>query len=377
MESSTDPVLARLSTLQPLSGKILRQALAWSPWVCAFLLLADWLVGRGAFTRDILRFTASVAAVLELALFQHLFSRLADRLSEFTQQGTLAGEPEQTAFLRWLERLEHDLNHPLAWTVAGLLGAACLALTYPVLYFFQTGAPAFTPQDTLVYYTWGNAGLVAPLVGLFLGLLVWRAGALAFNLYRLGRDVDLRVLPEHPDRCGGLRILGDLCLQLALVVLIPAIYLAFWGIAYNLVPLDAIRDGATLYADTARRGLLFLVAAAFFLFLMPVNAIHRRMLRRRAEVQRELAELSASMDQIAAELRDQADRITPAQGKERLERLDFMDKVFQRSKRFPTWPFDARLLAGFASAQVLPLLSLLGAGEPITKALLILFGWFQ
>ena len=362
---------------QPISRPALRALLAWAPWVCAFLLLADWLIGRGAFSRDILRLSAAVAAVLELALFNHIFTRLPNRLAELYDQGVIQTEADRLAYVRWLDRFERESNSRLAWICGLVLALAGLSLTYPVLYRLNYGSLPEPPFNLWLYYTTGNAGFVAPLLGFFLGLLAWRAGVLAFNLYRLGRDIDLRVLPEHPDRCGGLRSLGDLCLQLAMVVLIPAIFLAVWGVAQGFIQLQALQTGAALYGDSARRWLLFLTAAGFFLFFLPLNSIHRRMDRRRLQVQRELAELSTKMEQIASELREQAEQMTPAQGKERLDQLEFMDKIYQRSRRFPTWPFDARLLAGFASAQALPLLSLLGVGEPITKGLLLLLGWIQ
>jgi hypothetical protein len=377
MQPTADLVITRLNRFRPISQPVLRTLLAWAPWVCAFLLLADWLIGRGAFSRDVLRLSAAVAAILELTLFNHIFTRLPSRLIELYEQGIIQDETDRQTFIRWLDRFEREANSRLAWIGGLILALAGLSLTYPILYRLKYNQIPDPPIDLWLYYTTGNGGFVAPLLGFFLGLLVWRAGVLAFNLYRLGRDIDLRVLPEHPDRCGGLRSLGDLCLQLAMVVLIPAIFLAFWGIIENVVKLQGLQTGAELYGDSARRWLLFLVAAGFFLFFLPLDSIHQRMNRRRLQVQRELAELSSKMEQIAAQLREQAEQMTPAQGKECLDQLEFMDKIYQRSRRFPTWPFDARLLAGFASAQALPLLSLLGVGEPITKGLLIILGWIQ
>jgi hypothetical protein len=185
-----------------------------------------------------------------------------------------------------------------------------------------------------------NGGFTAPLIGFLFGWLVWKGGVIARFIYLMGRDVDLKVLPEHPDRCGGLRSMGTLRLLLALLVLVPAIFLGFWGILVQYLALSGFQEGASLYGEASRRWLLVMVLAGFFLFLQPLYAIHRRMERKRMELQRELADLSTRIDQISTELRTQAETMTPAQGKERLDQLEFMDKIYQRAKDFPTWPLE-------------------------------------
>jgi hypothetical protein len=182
------------------------------------------------------------------------------------------------------------------------------------------------------------------------------------------------VLPEHPDRCGGLRAAGELCLQLALMMLVPAIFLSFWAVAVNFIQVPA-KDQNTFsfivkYAKPiAQDWLLILTLAGFFLFFQPLYSIHRRMQRRRKEIQQELSEISAMIEEIAVELRQQADKMTSAQIKEKLEQLESLQMVYTRSSRFPTWPFDAKQLAAFGSAQLLPILSLVGASDKIIKAI--------
>ncbi|MDR3575311.1 MAG: hypothetical protein P4L50_15735 [Anaerolineaceae bacterium] len=58
--------------------------------------------------------------------------------------------------------------------------------------------------------------------------------------------------------------------------------------------------------------------------------------------------------------------LTPQQGDEKLEMLKFLPKVCGENCRLPTWPFDWKLLLPFSNAQAVPLLTLIGAGQPIT-----------
>jgi len=57
--------------------------------------------------------------------------------------------------------------------------------------------------------------------------------------------------------------------------------------------------------------------------------------------------------------RAKADTLAPEQGKQRLETLEFVQKVYEQSKQIPTWPFDMDSLRRFAIAQAVTILGLI------------------
>jgi hypothetical protein len=371
-----DPILKELDQFQLFRSPILRKLVVWIPWVMSFLLLADWLVGPGIISRDQLRFPAFIAIILELVLLNVLLFNVTDRLTELYVQGVIPAnqEPINQAFARWLKQFQDDLVHSPAWIGGAILAVQGFGITYPALYLYETHKFPFDFWGMIRYYTYQNLALITPLAGFYIGLLFWRVGVVALNLYRLGNDVNLQVLPEHPDRCGGLRAAGDLCLQLALMMLVPAIFLAFWAVAVNYVPVP--KDSQATFdffvrnlKPIAQNWLLILVILGFFMFFQPLYSIHRRMQRRRKEIQQELAEIAGMIEKITVELRQKADQMTSAQIKEKLDQLESLQMVYTRSSSFPTWPFDAKQLAALGSAQLLPLLSLFGASDKIIAAI--------
>ncbi len=371
-----DPILIELSQFQLFRSPTLRRLVVWIPWMLSFLMLADWLIGPGIVARDQLRFPAFIAIILELILLNVLLLNLVDKLSELYIQGVVPANQGSIneAFERWLKRFQRDLDVSPAWIGGAILAIQGLGITYPAFYFYEVHKLPFDFWGMLKYYSIGNFAFMTPLAGYYVGLLLWRVGLVALNLYRLGKNVDLQVLPEHPDHCGGLRAAGDLCLQMALMMLIPAIFLAFWAVAVNSVQV-AVADQNNFsffvkYAKPiAQDWLLILTIAGFFLFFQPLYAIHRRMERRRKEIQQELSEISTMIEGIAVDLRQHADQMNSGQIKEKMEQLDSLQMVYTRSSHFPTWPFNGKQLAALGSAQLLPLLSLVGASDKIVKAI--------
>jgi hypothetical protein len=376
MDQETEPILTEVRRFRLFRSPILYGLVVWTPWILSFLLLADWLIGPGVFARDQLRLPAIIAVILEMVLLNVLLLNLPDKICELYIHGVVPANQEQInqSFAHWLEKFGRDLSNSPAWIGGIILAVQALGITYPALYYYDTHRFPFDFWGIVKYYSYGNLAFLPPLLAFFVGMLFWQVGIVALNIYRLGKNVDLQVTPGHPDHCGGLRAAGDICLQLALMMLIPAIYLSFWAIAVNhvQVPLGNQADFqffVKYLAPIAQDWLLVLILAGFFIFFQPLYSVHRRMERRRQEIQQELGEISAVIESTSIELRQHADKMTASQIKEKLDQIEALQQVYSHSSKFPTWPFDIKQLAAFGSAQLLPLLSLLGASDKAVKAI--------
>jgi len=73
------------------------------------------------------------------------------------------------------------------------------------------------------------------------------------------------------------------------------------------------------------------------------------------------------LTKLAFELRTQAHLLTPKEGTEKLETIQFMQKVYLESSHIPTWPFDWKVVLQFVSAQAVPILSLIGSSGPMIE----------
>jgi hypothetical protein len=131
----------------------------------------------------------------------------------------------EKAYLIFINNLETQLNHPRQWLMGA--GFAILVLTWSSTYEFE-GA-----RKALGILSYGGL-IVQPLAAVAIGIMAWRMLVVAVNVWQLARKFDLALKLGHPDRCGGLEPLGDLCLWNALVVSVAGIFLGGWLIAYQI-----------------------------------------------------------------------------------------------------------------------------------------------
>lgn len=370
-----EQVATALDRFQVMDNPTLRWLVLNLPIIFALLLLADWLIGSSIFAGDLFRLSAVVTVVVEILLVRILFDKVPEALCTIWRRG-LVGLPgdDQAAetFLDFIERFKAALNSRLAWVVGGVFAVGGIIATYPIRSWITSGGSPYTQAGQwFAFYVRMGAILEIPLAYM-LGLLAWRFGVIAWFIARLGEQLDLRVQPRHPDRSGGLKPVGDLCLTNAFLLLVPAFLLSTWVVASTQPGMELY----SLWSGLFKKGLVLLSVAAAFLFFRPLYHIHRQMQKRRQEIQSDLDELSGKIEGIALKLRAEADTLAPDEGARRLDELRFLEKVYQESSQSPTWPFDWNMVLKFATAEAIPILSLAGVGGPLVKVIEALIGLF-
>jgi hypothetical protein len=183
----------------------------------------------------------------------------------------------------------------------------------------------------------------------------------ATYITRLSAIFELQVIPNHPDRSGGLKPLGDLCFNLALVLLVPAFLIAVWLVAMTQPGLEILQ----LWQRFLSGLLILLCLGGIFLFLRPLWKIHRSMEAQRDIIRRDLDRLSNHIGLSPLTALSQGNRIPSDQGQGQFDRVDLIKRAYDEYWNVPTWPFDWNVLVKFATAEALPLLSLTGLGGPI------------
>lgn len=363
-----DLVAERISNLRVISNRFLQSTIAYLPVLLVVLLVADWLIGGGVFANDLFRLSGVLSVAIELLILGSLFKNLPETLGSMWTRGLVSypkdTQQTQDEYIKFMNAFEAALNSRWSWSL-GIAGAiAGISATYPVRFFLQTGNSPFDFTGLLAYYFLGNAAFIAAPLGYLLGILIWRTGVIVVFISKLGRQFKIMMQPNHPDRCGGLRPLGNLCLTVALLLIVPAIFLSVWGFATTFFEVGG-EIYTLLWSGLFRQWLAGLSVLALFAFLQPLYSVHLQMQKRRREIQAELDELTQRIDELSKELRTQAYALDPKQGEEKLETLAFMKKVYQENSHIPTWPVDWQTLLKFSSAQVVPILGLIGTSEPV------------
>jgi hypothetical protein len=256
-----------------------------------------------------------------------------------------------------------------------VLAVGAVLSTYPFRYLFLYGHLPYDGRTMLLYFFGSQADIITPILGFLVGLLAWRVGIIAFYIGKIGERFPLKIQVNHPDRCGGLKPLGDLALNLAVIILIPSIFLSVWGFINSISKDPSLQVYVVLWSGYFRQLLVVLSILSLFAFIQPLYKIHQSMETNARKIQSELDLLGQSIETASFELRTQAHTLSSQQVEEKLRSIEFMKKVYEENSRIPTWPFDWKTFAQFAGAQVIPLLSLQGTSGPIIDIVRNLFSF--
>lgn len=157
---------------------------------------------------------------------------------------------------------------------------------------------------------------------------------------QLGTRFELDVHAQHPDRSGGLRPVGELCLINALILAVPALDLGIWILVLQTQGLGAV------YAAM----IPVLLVLATLVFVQPLYAIHRAIMRSRSRLRPTLDALSAEIDRLAMEQLNAAASTHTDSVKQLSERLSLLRQTYQENHDIPVWPFDKRILGKFVTS---------------------------
>lgn len=369
-------VITRLENFRILVNPKVRTLFEWIPPLILLLMLADWLVGPGTFSRDTFRMTGMLTVALVMAAIQILFDRLPRVLKTIWRRGLIdvqSRDGDANTFLGYINQFESVLNSNYARVAALLLAAGSLFATYPFQYLMLAGRFPYDFPGLMVYYFGSQLGVVAPVLGFIVGVLAWRVGTIAYFIGVMGERFPIKIQVNHPDQAGGLKPVGDLAFNIAIIILIPSIFLAIWGFITTFFSDPGLQLYTTLWGGLFRQLLVLLGVLSFFAFLQPLYKIHLRMEEHAQAIRAELDSLGHKIEILSHELRSQADEIEPQQGEDKFRTIEFLKKVYLQNNRIPTWPFNWQTFFRFASAQAVPVLSLLGTSGPVAEMIKGLF----
>ena len=397
-----DPVLARLKSFQSIRGRVLKFVVLALPYAALLLLLGAFLIGA-----DPMFLTGMLAAAAAGFLFQALLRQIPRVLERLWKRQAVAvpartaafgapllesllnrlpswlGSPDsnQTVdmpadltarYLYFIKRFESALNHRFSLIFAVVL-TGIMYVSFSIR-IYQTSHRWWThlidwPVMLVQTGYWSYLAFAASqLVFAFvLGLLLWRMAVAAHKVYQLGSIFDLKLQVSHPDNCGGLRSLGDLCLTNALILTTPAIFLAAW-----LTVIPAYGPFSYRYSSYVSFYYVLLwivVVLALVAFVQPLYGVHRAMARERARLQ-------APLDEVELRIAHLTQRLLEGAGTANTEQLDDFRKqvaalreIYELNANVPVWPFDRKLLGRFSLAQFIPLLSLTGVAPAVVATL--------
>jgi hypothetical protein len=239
--------------------------------------------------------------------------------------------------LSMFEAYQHNLKRRRKY----ILIVSLLILT-AIYYFGYVLVPAI--RDTLVYhmndviFVFSYSGhLLIVFFVLFssmycIGVVWWTTYASGKYIRRLIKSCEFNIEPLHPDKCGGLKILGNFCFGLISPVFVGSVYF----VGYIFVALKAVTgvyDPITVLFIVAII-LLYALPISIYAFLIPLSNIHSKMLHSGEIEDKNYADNMESSRQMLQKLLDDG---KVEEAKEIKGKMDFMETTYIR---YPRWPLN-------------------------------------
>jgi len=248
------------------------------------------------------------------------------------------------------------LNSRREW-VLGCLGLGLAAWILFLVYPGRTTCPAaYSSGEILCLALRISLDLLNLLMGFAGGIAVWKVLAVIARLRTLSAIFDFKLQIDHPDKCGGLRPLGDLCVLIA-TVLSPVVFLiAGWLVFFLLAGrLEIPIENARRLIATLQGLLILAVFVDLLAFYLPLAAIRRTMLRARQLVEVEMNDVTAQIRDANTRLLSETERLTTEQSAELEQKLEFLKRVYDRNIKIPTWPIALGQWGQVISTNFVPL----------------------
>ena len=361
-----------LQLINPIQNSVLRRMFQILPWI--LILIALMGITEIVYFPLIFRMSQNhyfgIATVaLSLLAFQVLLKKTPETFRTLWNRMLISGPANKLSdeftnsdelYKNFLDNFSKTMNNPrqvLVGLICGFVGS--LWLIKQAFSWFSLSTVQDDPtlssmfqfsalSETLLWIiTFG--------IGYIVGLLIWRMVILGLSVHKLGKEFDLTLQRGHPDGCEGLAPLGNICLWNAIIISPAGIYLSA-----RLVLGDYFQE--YLYFL-----LIVVLAIAGISFFAPLWNIHKIMVAKKDEIYQQLNQLSQSINQLSRELLNRGSHLDPTESEKIGKKLDSLHKIYMNNQKIPVWPFNTRILARFVTSQIVPLLSLIGLGQPIIE----------
>ena len=195
-----------------------------APVVSLFVLIVLLASYELKTNQEQLTVVAWSACVGGFTLFLFHGGRVADAFESLARRNVLP----RRRYAAFVDRTGRDFSGP-----AVVVGAVLAPVV--VLIGWWLNDPGFVAGSRKDKLPWTvpeliEVGASLPLASL-VGIGLVRMSIIGRGIHRLGKRRKLHVYPYHPDGCGGLRPIGDLCLWNGIIIAFPAVALAVFVLA--------------------------------------------------------------------------------------------------------------------------------------------------
>ena len=364
-----------IKSFETTENRLLKFFFCTIPWLSLILSANSWL------DNNPMEASAFFTVSLSLLAFLHLSRLIPKTLDDLWTNGLITLNKSQfqesdleqvpkriiiaVNYLQFVKNFEKVLNSPCQW-ISGIIFA--IIAFWIENYFLGDRIVDWNALHYIVLSSFHSyESYVYLFIGFVIGCMAWRMIAVGIQVFSMGWKLDIVPNLLHQDKCGGLSSLGYLCFWNVLITSFLGIFLAGWLVLSKFPPYSFEYNQVYIPIHTALLALV--VEWLAFGFFLPLWGIHRELIINKETFFRDRGKLSSAIEDLR---RDMLNRISnlPTEGyTEMSERLNKMIEAYNISPTYPTWPFNTTILKKLAISQVIPVITLLGAGDSFSKIL--------
>lgn len=262
-------------------------------------------------------------------------------------------DPKTFSPAELVERLQDRFDSRWAWVASAFLSVWFLTLwTLSRLGYFDHTLGVI-PYMSLRSSRWSFAWVIAvSVVGphLFMSV-IWRIIVCSHSLNQIFRQTEkIKLRPLHPDRCCGLRFVGDFTLRMSGFVAFYPVFLTLLSLFYPEFVATPQLQAGLIYS-----GAVFYAGIASLVFIYPTQSAHALMSAEREDA---LYRLNRRFFALYEDIFDDVDptgtnleRIT-----EQTSLLNNIREYYREVEQRAVWPFDLRVVTQFTGVVGIPIL---------------------
>ncbi len=282
---------------------------------------------------DPLFISGVITLVIGIRLARKIPEKVDETINRLANRGSVELEAAGLPVLK--QHLEARTENWVRW--GGIIIGMAVLIAFYIVFRFEVQV-LFTVEAAL-------AGYVA---GRYLGRAA-SYGRLAQFLRN--EQVALKVQPGHLDGVAGLKPIGDLYFFQAMLIAIPAVFLAVWWVLIPFFPY--YRTWRVPYAGLLAITLLYEILS----FLLPLWAFHQEMQKQKVKLLEEADGFSHRIVDLQAKL---IDARTDQERSSLQEQLSLLTDRYWIIEQMPTWPVDIKVRRKFTLSNLALFLPLIG-----------------
>lgn len=298
--------------------------------------------------RDSVKSLSELAVLTVFALANALFSELRPTIASLLANGVIARQALRESDSRdsstsYEQALDTLLNHRariLIGTMAALatLGYYVIRIGGASAFLNTTGGFGFF--DLVLYV------VPSSCYAYFLGVVAWKVIATSLFFQRFPNHYSVVPRFLHPDRAAGLLPIGNLCLQLMYIAVVPTLlsatiilasFFARFGMAKYLIP------NRVLFGFIPP--VLLLGLGGLILGFLPLFRFHLVMIGKRHEWIEQLAALAEKIITAKLQILEAPSESRPGGLETRLKTLSDFESYYNAAGKVHMWPVDTGVLA--------------------------------